>query len=68
MIRFERLPENIHEKIHLLSDALAKEPNISFAYLFGGLLRKRKHPFSDIDIAVFVKNMNKFDYLDLFEK
>ncbi len=68
MIRFERLPENIHQKMHLLSDVLMKEPNISFAYLFGGLLRKNKNPLSDVDIAVFVKNIKKFDYLDLFEK
>jgi hypothetical protein len=42
MIRFERLPENIHQKMHLLSDILMKESNISFAYLFGGLLKKRR--------------------------
>jgi len=68
MIRFKRLPEDIHHRIHHLSDLLANESNISFAYLFGGLLRKRKNPLSDVDIAVFVKNMKNFDYLDLFEK
>jgi len=45
-----------------------KESNISFAYLFGGLLKKSGNPLSDVDIAVFVKNMKKFDYLDLFGK
>lgn len=68
MIRFEQLPENIHQKMHLLSDLLTNESNISFAYLFGGLLRKRRNLLSDVDIAVFVKNMKRFDYLDLFGK
>ncbi len=68
MIRFKRLPENIHQKMHLLSDILMKESNISFAYLFGGLLRKRRSPLSDVDIAIFVKNIKIFDYLDLFGK
>lgn len=68
MIRFEQLPKNIHQKIHLLSDILMKESNVSFAYLFGGLLKKRRNPLCDVDIAVFIKNMKKFDYLDLFGK
>lgn len=33
-----------------------KEPNILFAYLFGGLLKKTPGPMSDVDLAVYVKN------------
>lgn len=44
------------------------EPNIIFAYLFGGLLKKRANPLSDADIAVFVKDKKKLDYLELFDK
>jgi hypothetical protein len=29
MIRFKQIPENIHEKIHLLGDFFMHEPNIS---------------------------------------
>lgn len=44
------------------------DSNIIFSYLFGGLLKERQSPLSDIDIAIFVKNIKKFDYLDLFCK
>ena len=44
MIRFKKLPDDIHRKIGLLSETLKDEPNIAFMYLFGGLLNKRPNP------------------------
>jgi predicted nucleotidyltransferase len=66
MIKFKRLPGDIYKKINQLKDLFSEDPNIIFAYLFGGLLKKRPGPFSDIDIAVYVKDMKKLDYLFLF--
>lgn len=68
MIRYKKLPEDILKKINLLSDLFIDDPNIVFAYLFGGLLKERPNPLSDADIAVFVKNTKKLDYLELFNK
>ncbi|MGE5894093.1 MAG: type VII toxin-antitoxin system MntA family adenylyltransferase antitoxin [bacterium] len=68
MIRFGRLPKDIHERIDSLSGLFQGESNIIFAYLFGGLLRERKSTLSDVDIAVFVRNMKKLDHLGLFAK
>ncbi len=68
MIRFKKLPENIKNKIAPLSEFLSDDPNIVFAYLFGGLLKVRQHPLSDIDIAVYIKDMKKWSYIDLFGK
>lgn len=45
-----------------------KESNVIFAYLFGGLLRKRQNPLSDVDLAVFIKNVKRLDYLKLLGK
>ncbi|HDH05732.1 MAG TPA: nucleotidyltransferase domain-containing protein [Nitrospirae bacterium] len=44
------------------------DSNVIFAYLFGGLLKDRQSPLSDVDIAVYIKNIKNPDYLDLFDK
>ncbi|MEF9475747.1 MAG: nucleotidyltransferase domain-containing protein [Candidatus Mariimomonas ferrooxydans] len=66
MIRFRELPEDIHIKVSKLSDFFNKDSNIVFAYLFGGLLKDRQSPLSDVDIAVFVENIKKLNYLNFF--
>lgn len=68
MIRFRRLPEDIHQKIDFLADLLRKDSNIIFAYIFGGLLKKKRSPLSDVDVAVFVKSLKELDHLELFNK
>ena len=42
MIRFKKIPEDIHKRIDLLTDLFMEDPNILFAYLFGGLARGRR--------------------------
>lgn len=66
MIRFKPLPEDIDIKINALYDLFMNDANIIFAYIFGGLLKERRNPLSDVDIAIFVKDTDKLDYLDLF--
>lgn len=68
MIRFQRIPEDIHVRIEHLGDFFMKEPNVLFVYLFGGLMKKTPSPLSDVDLAVYVKNPKKLDYLKLFGK
>ena len=68
MIRFKKLPENINQKINALSEFFGSDPNIVFAYLFGGLLKERQNPLSDIDIAVYIKDVKNLNYIDLFGK
>jgi hypothetical protein len=68
MIRFNKLPEDINQKIDSLTDFFKEYPNIIFAYLFGGLLKEKRSPLSDVDIAVCVKDVKKLDYIDLFSK
>ncbi|MEW6418603.1 MAG: nucleotidyltransferase domain-containing protein [Nitrospirota bacterium] len=66
MIRYRLIPEDIHQKINSLTGFLFNDPNIVFAYLFGGLLKDKPNPLSDVDVAVYVKNTKKLDYLELF--
>ncbi|HSB05742.1 MAG TPA: nucleotidyltransferase domain-containing protein [Thermodesulfobacteriota bacterium] len=68
MIRYKKLPHNIDQRIRLLTDLLTKESNITFAYLFGGLLRDRRNPLSDVDLGIYVKSTKGLDYLALFKR
>jgi hypothetical protein len=68
MIRFKRIPENIHQKMSLLNDFFLHDANLVFAYLFGGMVKDRPSPLSDVDIAVYVKDIKKLDYLEMFGK
>jgi len=42
--------------INKIKDALFRNKYVVFAYLYGSLATKQEHPFSDIDIAVYVKD------------
>jgi predicted nucleotidyltransferase len=66
MIKLNRLPEDIIERINLLKDFFMREPNVVFVYLFGGLTKARHNPLSDVDLAVYVKALKKLNYLRLF--
>ena len=68
MIRLKRIPENIHQKMSSLNDFFLSNPNVIFAYLFGGMVKDRPSPLSDVDIAVYVTDMKKLDYLRMFGK
>ena len=68
MIRFKKIPEDIHQKIDLLTDLFMEDSNIIFAYLFGGLVRDKRKPLSDVDLGIYVKNIKGLNYLSLFSK
>jgi predicted nucleotidyltransferase len=66
MIKLRKLPENIHKNISSLEVFFKSSPNIVFAYLFGGLMREKPSLLSDVDIAVYLDNPKKSDFLQLF--
>ncbi len=51
------LPSNIEKIISRANDALEKHDKVIFVYLFGGLAKGRVSPISDIDIAVYLKDV-----------
>jgi len=66
MIRFKRIPEGIDKQIDLLTDLFMDDSNIIFAYLFGGLVRDKRKPLSDVDLGIYVKNIKRLKFLSLF--
>jgi len=55
MQKFERLPADILSRIPRAAKLLLEDPNVVFAYLFGGLASGSVKPLSDVDFAVFVR-------------
>jgi predicted nucleotidyltransferase len=57
MIRYRKLPENIETLIPGALDYLQSRADISFAYLFGSYGRGKAVPLSDLDIALYLKDL-----------
>lgn len=55
VIRYSRLPGNIESLLPDGFGLLQADPDIVFAYLFGGLARGKPKPLSDVDIAVYLR-------------
>lgn len=66
MVKFKRLPADIEIRINKLRDFLKKHPEVIFAYIFGGLAKGKRSFLSDVDIAIYLKNTEKFDYLQFY--
>jgi uncharacterized protein len=65
MIRFKPLPPNIEDLLPGAARYLENQPEVRFAYLFGGLAAGRRGPLSDIDLAVYLADRSKSSRIKL---
>ena len=54
MIKYTKLPKNIERLLPKAEAYLRSRSDITFAYLFGSLAKRRRTPLSDVDIAVYL--------------
>lgn len=66
MVKFKKLPADIEIRVNKLRDFLKKHSEVIFAYIFGGLAKGKRSFLSDVDIAIYLKNPEKFDYLQFY--
>jgi len=57
MIRYRKLPDNIEDLIPKALSYLQSRPDVLFAYLFGSFGRGKHLPLSDLDIALYLKDL-----------
>jgi len=57
MIKYSLLPSNINQLLPEAINYLLKREDIEFAYLFGSFGKGRPFPLSDVDIAIYLKNV-----------
>ena len=65
MIKFKKIPLNIEELLPGATRYLENQPEVRFAYLFGGLASGRRGPLSDIDLAVYLADGSKLSRIKL---
>lgn len=63
MIKHTKLPGNIEFLLSKAEAYLKSRSDVVFAYLFGGLAKKKPMPLSDVDIAIYL-----LEGLDMVEK
>jgi len=57
--------ENIKQNLLQIAPHLFKESPVLFAYLYGSYAKGQPHPFSDLDIAIYVEGKASKASLDL---
>ena len=65
MIKYQKLPENILKLLPSSMDYLESHPKVLFAYLFGGLVKGKLQPLSDVDLAVYLAGSGSFSEIKL---
>ena len=57
MIKSHPLPKDIDLRLSRLALLLERRDDVDFAYLFGGLARGERRPLSDVDIAIYLRDI-----------
>ena len=62
----KHMPMNdIRQKLHEIAPLIFEETPVLFAYLYGSYAKGLSHPFSDLDIGIFVEGLDRKACLDL---
>jgi len=59
------LMSDLKEKLHNIAPAIFKETPVLFAYLYGSYAKGLSHPFSDLDVGIFVEGLDMKACLNL---
>ena len=57
--------KDLKQKVHEIAPTVFEETPVVFAYLYGSYAKGLSHPFSDLDIGVFVEGLDIKACLDL---
>ena len=55
----------LKEKLHAMASTIFEKTPVLFAYLYGSYAKGLSHPFSDLDVGIYVEGLDKGSCLDL---
>ena len=55
----------LKQKLRAIAPAIFQETPVLFAYLYGSYAKGLSHPFSDLDVGIYVEVLDKMSCLDL---
>jgi predicted nucleotidyltransferase len=55
----------LRQKVHEIAPMLFEETPVLFAYLYGSYAKGLSHPFSDLDVGIFVEGLDRTACLNL---
>ncbi len=58
MIKYKKLPTNIEDLLPRAIEYLQKREDVEFAYFFGSIGKGNRLPLSDVDIAIYLKDLS----------
>jgi uncharacterized protein len=57
--------KELGQKLHAMAPKIFEKTPVLFAYLYGSYAKGLSHPFSDLDVGVYVESLDKRSCLDL---
>lgn len=55
----------LRQKLHAMAPTIFEKTPVLFAYLYGSHAKGSSHPFSDLDVGIYVEDLDKRSCLDL---
>jgi len=55
----------LKQKLHAMASTIFEKTPVLFAYLYGSYAKGLSHPFSDLDVGIYVQGLDKRACLDL---
>jgi len=56
---------DVKQKLHAVAPMIFGETQVLFAYLYGSYAKGSSHPFSDLDVGIFIVGLERRSCLDL---
>jgi predicted nucleotidyltransferase len=61
----KKLMSELKQKLHAMAPTIFEETPVLFAYLYGSYAKGLSHPFSDLDVGIYIEDPDKRSCLDL---
>jgi predicted nucleotidyltransferase len=61
----KKFMSELKQKLHAMAPTIFEKTPVLFAYLYGSYAKGLSHPFSDLDVGIYIEDLDKRSCLDL---